>query len=125
MAVIDFTSDTPAAQQGMFIANWSGLTGGDTGQPLAYSNLADKTVQVFGDTVTAVDIQGSNDPRVLTDYENDTETAAWETLIDNFGSSLSFNANGLSLIAQAPRYIRPAPGNGSDNVTVIIISNAS
>lgn len=125
MSVVNYTTDTPAQQQGMFVANWAGLTGGDTGQPMAASNLADKTVQVFGDIVTAVAIQGSNDPRVLTDYQNDAETAVWEILIDNFGDALSFNANGLSLIAQAPRYIRPAPGNGSDNVTVIIISNAS
>lgn len=121
MAVIDYTTDTPAQQQGMFVANWSGLTGGDTGQPMAASNLADKTVQVFGTIGAAITIEGSNDPRVLSDPDN----AEWEVLIDNFGSSISFTVKGLALIAAAPRYVRPNCAAGTTDATVIIIANAS
>jgi hypothetical protein len=123
MSVIDFTTDTPSASQGMFVATWANLTSGDTGQPLAYSNLADKTVQVFGTIAGTLTIQGSNDPRVLTDYTNNTNTAAWATLTDNLGNPIVFGAAGLKLIAEAPRYIRP--NSSATLATVIIISNAS
>ncbi len=125
MAVVNYTTDTPSAQQGMYVANWSGLTGGDTGQPMAYSNLADKTVQVFGTIGAPITIEGSNDPRVVTDYANNTSAAAWETLTDMFGAALSFSIHGMALIAAAPRYIRPKCAAGTTNATVIIIANAS
>ncbi len=125
MAVVNYTSLTTSSQGGMFVANWSGLSGTDTGQPLAYSNLADKTVQVFGTIGAPITIEGSNDPRVLTDYENGTETAEWEVLTDNFGGALSFSIPGLALIAQAPLYVRPNCADGDTDATVIIVANAS
>ncbi len=121
MAVVQYTTDTPSGAQGMFVANWTGLTGGDTGQPMAFSNLADKTVHVFGDIGAPISIEGSNDPRVIDDPDN----AEWEILVDNFGTALSFSGSGISVIAQAPRYIQPNCAAGTTDATVIIVANAS
>jgi len=89
------------------------------GEAVELSALQDRTVQLFGtwDSATVV-IQGSNDPRVVSDPGN----AVWATLRDPAGNNLSFTADGLKAILELPKYIRPAKsgGSGSDVVTVII-----
>jgi hypothetical protein len=109
------------AVQGMVTATWSGLTGGDTGQPLVYSNMADKTVQAFGTIGAAITIEGSNDPNVLAN----PGSAVWSPLSDFLGDAISFSANGISLISEAPLYIRPNCAAGTTNATVIILANVS
>ena len=121
MAIIPFTTDIINGQQGMAVATWSNLAGLDTGQPFPYSNLADKTVQIFGTIGAAITIEGSNDPRVISDPDN----AVWEVLHSNFSDALSFTTAGMALIAEAPRWIRPNCAVGISNATVIILSNAS
>lgn len=122
MTIVAYTvQGTTGTQGGLTIINWSGLTGGDTGQPMAYSSLADKTVQVFGTIGAAITIEGSNDPNVILS----PGTAVWATLNDNFGNPLSFDAAGMGLITEAPQFIRPNCAAGTTNATVIIVANAS
>lgn len=120
MTIVPYTSN-PIVPNGIATITWSGLTGTDTGQPMAFSSLADKTVQVFGTIGAAITIQGSNDPRVLTDPGN----AVWATLNDYAGNALSFTVAGLKLIAEAPQFIRPNCAAGTTNATVIILANVS
>ncbi len=121
MAIVPLLNNPTNGQQGTAVANWTGLTGGDTGEPFKFSNLADKTVQVFGTIGAAITIEGSNDPRVI----SDPGSAVWETLTDFLGNNISYVANGMTVIAQAPIWIRPNCAAGSTNATVIINSNAS
>jgi hypothetical protein len=122
MGIVSYTiQGTTGTQAGLSIVNWSGLTGGDTGQPMTYSSLADKTVQVFGTIGAAITIEGSNDPNVLLS----PGSAVWATLTDNFGNPLSFTTAGLNLITEAPQFVRPKCAAGSTNATVIIVANAS
>lgn len=100
------------------IISWL-LTGGDTGQPFACSNLADKTVQIFGTIGAAISIQGSSDPRV--DY--DPTNAQWETLTDNTGTAISYSTHALKLIAECPKYIRPSAAAGTTSATIILVCN--
>jgi hypothetical protein len=113
MSIVNYTNANAGNANGYALANWSGLTGGDTGQPFPFPNFADKTVQVFGTIGAAITIQGSNDG------------TNWETLTDNFGGALIFNTHGLSLIAQAPLWVRPSCAAGTTNATVIILANQS
>jgi hypothetical protein len=121
MTIVNYVDGNPGAPGGLSVISWTGLAGGNTGQPMQYSNLADKTVQVFGTIGAAILIQGSNDPNVIAS----PGSAIWSTLNDNFGNALSFSSAGLSLIAEAPQYIRPSCGAGTTSATVIIVSNRS
>lgn len=121
MAVIPFSIAQGTPLDGMVVITWAALVADDTGQPMAYSSSADKTVQVFGDMGGEVLIEGSNDPRVVSDPDN----AVWFNLTSNLGNDLSFAAAGGALIAQAPRYVRPRAASGVTDATVIIIANKS
>lgn len=123
MAIIDFTILAGTPLDGWVGIQWEALTGSDTGNPMAYSSYADKTVQIFGtiDPSFPVTIEGSLDSRVVSDPDN----AVWEVLTDNLGNQLSFVDNGLRLLVEAPRFIRPNGGGGTTDVTVIIGANKS
>ena len=121
MAIVPLLPNATNGQNGIAVANWTGLTGGDTGAPFSYCNNADKTVQVFGTIGAAITIQGSNDPNVIAN----PGSAVWVGLTDNFGNPLSFASAGMSLITEAPIYIRPSCAAGTTNATVIILANAS
>lgn len=121
MGIVSFIDENPGAQGAMAIIQWSGLTGGDTGQPMAYSNLADKTVQILGTIGGNITIEGSNDTNVILN----PGSAVWQTLTDNLGNPLSFSSAGIKLIAESPRYLRPNCAAGTTNAIVIIIANAS
>jgi hypothetical protein len=119
MTIVPFT--IPSETGSNIVTNWTGLTGGDTGAPMPYSSFADKTVQCFGTIGAAITMQGSNDPRVISDAGN----ANWFTLTNNLGASIAFAAAGGMLIAEAPLYIRPNCSAGTTSATVIINANQS
>ncbi len=125
MAVVEYTSPLPSAQNGMFAATWSGLTGEDTGAPMANSNLADKTVHVFGTIGAPITIEGSSDARAGSDDPAIVATASWIILKDSYGGELSFSEEGMAVISQAPLYIRPNCADGETDATVVIVANAS
>lgn len=112
MAVIDSTKvrnlvDTETV-------SWDSLTASDTGEPYEFAKFSDKTVQVFGTFGGTVTLQGSNDPRVLSDPNN----AVWATLTDVQASALTFTAAGIGTVAENPRFIRPSVGTGVTSVTI-------
>ena len=92
------------------------LTASQNGDAFEYAKLADKTVQMFGTFGGTVTMQGSNDPRVVTDAGN----AVWSTLTDNNGGSIALTAAGMRLIAENPTFIRPSVGVGVTAVTIAI-----
>ncbi len=101
---------------GTLTAVWTAMGASVNGAPLEYSKFPDKTVQAYGTFGGTVTMQGSNDPRVLTDAGN----AVWFTLTDNQGAPITFTAAGAKLIAENPRFIRPSNGSGITATTIVI-----
>ena len=93
---------------------YSGVGDADVGDWVKMSNLADKTIHVFGtwDSATLV-VQGSN--------EEGTPTAPI-TLTDPQGNALSKTADFIETILENPAQIRisTSGGQGSTALTVII-----
>lgn len=110
--------------QSVQLAQWTNFVGGDIIIPMVWLNQADRTVQIFGITGDSITIQGSNDPRAGSTDPTIVNSAAWATLTSNLGEPLVFDADGMGLIAEAPRYVRPYPGASLTAGTVIIVSNA-
>lgn len=121
MSTINYISTPSSSLGGLIKVQWSGLTANDVGQPMAFSNLADKTVQVWGTFGGTVTIQGSNDPLV----ETDPNSAQWETLTNTLGEAASFTAHGMITLTEAPAYIRPIAGSGVSSVKIVVVANAS
>jgi hypothetical protein len=86
------------------------------------SNYRDRCVHVFGTfNSSQIAVEGSNDPRVLSDPGN----AVWTVLTDPQGNNLSGKtAAFLEQIQEAPRFVRVTKGNQGDantSVTAVII----
>jgi hypothetical protein len=116
MAIVKLTSENKGNVQ---IVTWTGLTTDDTGQPWYRADYSDKCVQVFGDfgTNATVTLQGSNDPRVISDPAN----AVWFSLTDPQANAIAKAAAAGEQILENPVYIRPVVTSGtSPNLTVII-----
>lgn len=92
------------------LITWTGLAGtADVGSAEQLARFSDKTVTATGTFGGTVVIQGSNDG------------TNWFTLTDQNAQSLSYTGAGGGLIAENPRYIRPAVTAGTvTSVTVII-----
>ncbi len=124
MAIIPFTLTNFTS--GMGTITWTDITDGDTGAPMRLSNLADKTVQAINISDGLVGIEGSNDPRAISEDPAVAATAEWITLSTNLGEPATFDgAGGMLLIAEAPLYIRPAGSGGLTIATIILLANAS
>lgn len=105
---------------------WYPLANGDTGEPLQKAaHLSDKTMQVFGTFGSggSVTMQGSNDPRVMTDPSN----AVWFTLVDPQANAITKTSAAGEAILENPRYIRPTVtgGDGTTALAVIIAATRS
>lgn len=96
-----------------YVIQWGPLLSGDTAQPVIddsnVTGYADRSVQVngtFGGATVA--LAGSNDG------------VNFETLSDPTGVALSFTANKLKAVLEAPRQIKPviSAGDGTTAVTV-------
>lgn len=122
MANIQATSD---AQYPALAVTWAELANGDTGSSWESWKLADKTMQVFGTFGTggSVTMQGSNDPRVITDPSN----AVWFTLTDPQANAITKTSADGEQIQENPRYIRPnvTAGDGTTSLTVILASKGA
>lgn len=84
----------------------------DSMTPVYVGDLTDLCVQTFGVFTGggSVTLQGSNDPRVLTDPAN----AAWQTI----GSAIS--AAALSAVGLVPQYLRIIGTGTVTGVSVVI-----
>jgi len=125
MAVKDWTAGTlnNDHKSGMTILTWV-LANGDSGQPFESGLMTDVTAQIFGTFGAAgsVTLQGSNDPRVPTDYAAGASNAQWVTIEDNLGNAWTKTAAGGDIVLQSYRYLRPlcTAGDGTTALTVII-----
>ena len=109
-----------ASPTNLIYATWSAIANGQSGAYLESAEFSDKTMQIFGTFGAAgsVTLEGSNDPRVITDSGN----AVWFALIDPQGSTITKTSAAGEAILENPRFIRPrcTAGDGTTNLTVII-----
>lgn len=102
------------------VFNWAALANGDTGNPIVIPSFGDKTVQVFGTFGSggSVTLQGSNDPRVITDPAN----AVWFALTDPQANAITKTSAAGEAILENPLYVRPSvtAGDGTTALTIII-----
>lgn len=106
MATIPVSDSNELNRAGTRRAEWDALTTGDDGQPIDWSEFADRSVQVYGTFGGAtVTMQGSNDP-------GPTPTN-WNTLTDLQGNALAFTAAGLEMIAEPTCWVRPVVTGGA------------
>jgi hypothetical protein len=117
MAIIAHVAENQGNVQ---IVRWEGLTTNDTGQPWRRADYSDKCVQIFGDfgTNATVTIQGSNDPRVVTDPGN----AVWFSLTDPQANAIAKTSAAGEQILENPVWIRPYVTSGTNPDLDIIIS---
>lgn len=97
------------------VITYTGFGASDTGIAFEYSKHPTKTVHVIGTFGGTVTIQGSNDPRGLTD----PGSAVWTTLTADGTNALTFTAAGMKTIHENPRFIRAITGSGVSDVDVI------
>jgi hypothetical protein len=114
MATVNFTKQIISDDN--IVYSWAGLTGGDVGAAIYSLNFVDKTVQAWGTIGAAITIQGTNDPRAISDPSN----AQWVTVKDSYGADISFSSAGGALMAQNYTYIRPSCASGTTNATVAL-----
>ncbi len=116
----DYSNSGSGLPLGVFMYTWAGLLNGDTGAPLQIPSMSDKTVHIFGTFGSggSVTLQGSNDPRVLTN----PGSAVWVALTDPQGNAITKTAAAIEALLENPIFIRPivTAGDGSTDLTVII-----
>ena len=107
MATISGTMDSQG--EGIVVATWAGMAGGDVGSKMKLASFSDKTVQAIGDA-TGVAIQGSNDG------------TNWFALTDPSGTTIALAGAtfDMALIRENPLYIRPSVTGGSDTDVIIV-----
>lgn len=89
-------------------ARWPAVDGGDVCDPVELPNYPDKTLQISGVTVTSVSFQGSNDG------------VEYFPLTDLDGNALTnLAAEGLKVIRENVKFIKPVPTTGTDMEFVI------
>jgi hypothetical protein len=111
MATIE-VSRTATGTSAAFVASWTPLAQGDSGQALPHSQYSDKSVQVFGTFGGAsVAVEGSNNGTV------------WATLTDPQGNDLLITAAKIEMVTEATAFIRPrvVGGDGSTSLTVAML----
>lgn len=88
------------------VYTYGAITGSDTTAPIAVGDMSEITVQAYGNFTGggSVKIQGSNDPRVVTDPQN----AVWFDATDSDGA-LSFSAAGAKVLKESPYFLRAVP----------------
>ena len=89
-----------------FIQTYPTFSNTSTLFPVAVGDLSELTVQAYGVGAGggSVKIQGSNDPRVVTDPGN----AVWFDCTKNGTDALSFSAAGAMNLHEHPVWIKPA-----------------
>lgn len=109
-----------ASPTNLVYATWSAIANGQSGEYLECAEFSDKTVQILGvfGVGGSITIEGSNDPRVITDSAN----AVWFALVDPQGGAITKTGATGEAILENPRFIRPrcTAGDGDTNLTVII-----
>lgn len=115
---------------------WGTMANGDTGQPVPFSEWADRTVHVFclyiptgaasviGASGT-VALEGSNDYVPFTeDGGNVANPGTWSVLTDQNGVAMSYTANTLKQMTESPLWVRPhvIAGDGTTACNVVLVA---
>lgn len=86
---------------------WAGLSTGDDGRVVEYSEFADRSVQFSGVFAGAsVSLQGSNDG------------VNWHVLTDPLGAPITKTAASLAAITEMTRFVRPVVSGGSGSTAI-------
>lgn len=106
-------SKNPSGNTRTMIVTWPHLANGDDGDPITFSQYADKSAQVIGTFGVGggVAIEGSNNGK------------DWAPLSDPQGNDLNFSTAKIEMVTEATLYVRPrvTGGNGSTDLTVILL----
>jgi hypothetical protein len=92
-----------------FMSQWQSLVNDEEGEPIAFAQFTDKSVQVAGTFGGAsVSFLGSNDG------------VNYSVLTDPQGNALSFIGPKIKLVSEATAFVKPVVtgGDGSTNLTV-------
>lgn len=82
---------------------WGPFAVADTASPIEVGEWNDRSVQCYGTfNSTSIAIQGSNDPRVLSDPAN----AVWAPVKNTAGTAIAFTAAGVHQILDNMRFLR-------------------
>lgn len=95
-----------------FVATWPSMAQGDSGDPLPFSQYADKSVQVAGTFGGAtLRVEGSNDG------------TNWATLTDPQGNDLLITSAKIEMVTEATLWVRPVvvSGDGTTSLTVSML----
>ena len=95
-----------------FLSQWQALVSGEEGEPIAFAQFTDKSVQVSGIFGGAsISFVGSNDG---------TEYAP---LTDPQGNALTFISAKIKLVSEATAFVKPIVigGDGTTNLTVTVL----
>ena len=87
---------------------WVGMSAGDDGRAVEYSEFADRSVQFSGVfSGASVSLQGSNDG------------VNWHILTDPLGAPITRTVASLAAVTEMTRFVRPviAGGTGSTAIT--------
>lgn len=118
MAIVSYSRIDPMPPASNTVGFTWLLANGDTGQPLPVVDFADKTMQIFGTFGSggSVTMQGSNDPRVITDPSN----AVWFSLTDPQANAITKTSAAGEAILENPIWIRPncTAGDGTTSLRV-------
>lgn len=94
-----------ASRKECIVIVWEGMANGDAGDPVRYTEYADRSVQITGSfgggTVT---MQGSNDV---------TSPSNWFTLTDTLENDITKTGTAAEQILQASVWIRPSLSGGA------------
>jgi hypothetical protein len=112
MSTIQLTK-TPSGNTRTLIATWPAMANGDDGEPIKFSQYADKSMQATG----IFGVGGS----VVLEGSNDGENYA--PLRDQSGNQLVLNSPGIEMVTQATLYVRPrvTAGDGTTQINVILL----
>jgi hypothetical protein len=89
---------------------WANLTASENGDAAEYPEHGDKTVSITGTFGGAITIEGSNDG------------TTWVGLKDaQSGSAISATSNGIFVIKENTKFIRPVAAAGVAGVKIVVI----
>lgn len=105
--------------RGILEITWPNLANGDTGSPLTFTRLADKTVTARG----TFGVGGSVTMKG-TDAADGTATTGWDALNDSRGegNAMTFTARDTKTLLENPGKMAPhvTAGDGTTSLTVVV-----
>lgn len=112
MATIQSTN-SPTGNSRSVVCTWAHLANGDDGAPVAFSQYADKSVQVFGTFGIGGTLR----------WEGSNNGVDWAPLTDPQGNVLDFTSAKVKLVSEATAYFRPrvTGGDVSTDLSVAIL----